>query len=302
MTDAITIENVCKRFKKTVALDQVSFTVRRGTIFGLLGPNGAGKTTLMRILVGILGPDEGRVQMQPGEGRGLKESLGYLPEDRGLYPKMKVKRLIEFFASLKGVPRSEMETRIKAGLVKVGLAGQENKKVTELSKGNQQRVQLLITLLHEPEYLILDEPFTGLDPIGVDQMKAVLIEAAQRGATVMISTHRMEDAEQLCEGIALIHRGRVVESGSLAAIKQARGQSELEVEYEGDPESIASIQGFEITAVADHVLRGRLARDANVPVVCRELAERLDVFSIKRHEPRLHDIFVELVGAEEERL
>ncbi|MFH1743942.1 MAG: ATP-binding cassette domain-containing protein, partial [bacterium] len=290
-----------KRFKDTVALDDVTFSIDQGEIFGLLGPNGAGKTTLMRILVGILGPDEGRIQVSSGARKRLKERIGYLPEERGLYPKMKVKEFLKFCAALKGVPHKQIDGRIEEGLVRVGLVGQEDRKIEELSKGNQQRVQLLITLIHQPDILVLDEPFTGLDPIGVDHMKRILVEETARGATILISTHRMEDAEQLCRSIALIHRGKVIQSGPLEKIKKSRGVDELLVEYEGDAESVSIIPGVVVTAVDDHCLRLRLSPDVSIPEILRELSGNLDIYGVSRVEPTLHDIFVRLIGDEENR-
>lgn len=300
MAVSVAIENVTKRFRDTVALDRVTLSIDRGEIFGLLGPNGAGKTTLMRILAGIFGPDEGHIRVSGGDStRRLKERIGYLPEERGLYPKMKVKDFLEFCGSIKGVPRAEMRHLTVKGLERVGLAGQENKKIEELSRGNQQRVQLLITLLHRPEILVLDEPFTGLDPIGVDHIKQILVEEAARGATVIISTHRMEDAEQLCRSIALIHRGKVIRSGILDHIKKSESQDELIVEYKGDAESAGAIPGVAAATVNGHCLRLRLDDDASIPEILRNLSARLDMYEVTRAEPTLHDIFVRLVGDEE---
>jgi len=298
MEAAIVIETVVKRFRNTVALDRVSFSIPRGEIFGLLGPNGAGKTTLMRILVGILGADEGRVLFRGG-GKPLKQRLGYLPEERGLYQKMKVMKFLMYGASIKGVYKKEAQRRIEKGLARLNLPGVEKQKIEELSKGNQQRIQLLITLLHEPDLLILDEPFSGLDPVGSDLMKRVLMEEAERGAAVIISTHNMEIAEQLCRQIALIHRGRLLLSGLLSRIKQEEGQGELIVNYEGDPRQAENVEGVVLESAEDHCLRLRLAPDVSPPQIVRALSNRLDVFSVTRREPSLHDIFVRLVGGEE---
>jgi len=300
MNNAIRIENVSKRFKNAVALNRVTFDIPSGEIFGLLGPNGAGKTTLMRILVGILGPDEGRIQISGKTSKRLKQRIGYLPEERGLYQKMKVKDLIPFCASMKGLSSQTIKDRMSKELERVGLAGEENKKIEELSKGNQQRLQLLVTLIHRPDFLILDEPLTGLDPIGVDRMKQILIEETERGATVIISTHRMEDAEQLCKSIALIHRGKVVRAGLLETIKQEEGRDELIVNIEGETASEPDIPGLTLIESSDHCLRFRLENDTYAPDIFRAIGNRLDVSNIQRATPTLHDIFVNLVGEEEE--
>jgi len=299
MIDAVTIENVSKRFRNVVALEQVGFAIPQGKIFGLLGPNGAGKTTLMRILAGILGPDEGRIHMSFEGSRCRKERIGYLPEERGLYPKMKVKDLLHYFTALKGIPAKTIPARIAEGLERVGLQGQEQRKVEELSKGNQQRIQLLLTLLHQPDLLILDEPFGGLDPIATEQLKRTLVAETERGATVIISTHRMEDAEQLCPNIALIHRGRVLRSGPLDQIKKEEGEAELLVEFEGNAEAANTIPGILPVSIDEHRLRLRLTNGAPVPELIRQLSERIDLLGVTRREATLHEIFVRLVNEEE---
>ncbi len=299
MPAAIQIERVSKRFRDTVALDEVSFVVPESSIFGLLGPNGAGKTTLMRILVGILGPDEGQIEVTGGNQRRLKERIGYLPEERGLYQKMKVRDVLEYMATIKGLSRSEARQRIEAGLERVGVVPYADKKIGELSKGNQQRVQLLTTLLHQPDLLVLDEPFTGLDPIGVDQMKEILLQETARGATVIISTHRMEDAEEMCQNIALLHQGRVICDGSLERIKQAEGRDELLVGYEGDASPSARVEGISVIEQTDSTLRLRIENGRAVPEIVRDLSVCMELHHVERCEPALHDIFVRLVGGEE---
>ena len=299
MNTAIAIENVSKQFKNTRALSGVTFTVPTGKIFGLLGPNGAGKTTLMRILTGILGPDEGRVLIHNNSPGSQKERIGYLPEERGIYPKMKVKDALRFFASIKGVPKNELKTRIDEGIERVGLTEHQEKPIQDLSKGNQQRVQLLITLLHLPDIFILDEPFTSLDPIGVDQMKQTLLEETGRGATVVISTHRMEDAEQLCENIALIHKGKVIRCGHLGDIIKSEGNDELLVTYEGKADPIQTIEGMTLTSSKDNELRFQLHREACIPEIYRTLSAQLEVRSIARTTATLHDVFVQLVEQED---
>lgn len=299
MSAAIVFENITKRFRKTTALDRVSFEVPAGQIFGLLGPNGAGKTTLMRILVGILGPDEGTIRLSGDSTRRIKERIGYLPEERGLYPKMKVLHLLRYFAALKGLSKSDFQQRFGEAMEKVGLSGQENKKVEELSKGNQQRVQLLMTLMHKPDFLVLDEPFSGLDPIGAQKMKDILREEIQRGATVVISTHRMEDAEELCQEIALIHRGRLVRAGSLDRLQKEEGRDELVVQYEDDPSPAQTIPGVRWLGGGNGTLRLRIENGIAAPEIIRELTQRIRVLGVQRHEPTLHDIFIELVNREE---
>jgi ABC-2 type transport system ATP-binding protein len=301
MNGAIQIDKVTKRFRNAVALDNVSFSIPQGEIFGLLGPNGAGKTTLMRILVGIIGPDEGCIHLPGESSRRLKERIGYLPEERGLYPKMRVKQLLRYFASMKGMSGRDLNQQIEDGLERVGIPGEGKRKVEELSKGNQQRVQLLATLLHKPDFLVLDEPFTGLDPVGVEQMKVILTEEIERGATVIISTHRMNDAEELCGDIALIDRGRVIRSGCLDKIKREEGCDELAVEFEGDSRCCEDVPGISLLECDNHTLRLRIENGATVPEIVKDISNRIDVYSIVRMEPTLHDIFVQLVGRKEDQ-
>jgi ABC-2 type transport system ATP-binding protein len=298
METAIRIENLTKVFNGTPALDHVSFQIPTGTLFGLLGPNGAGKTTLMRILVGILAPDEGRFTLPSHPTRRLKERIGYLPEERGLYLKMKVKDLLEYTTSIKGISIWESKKRVGDGLARFGIESYREKRVEELSKGNQQRVQLLTTLLHEPDILILDEPFTGLDPVGVNTMQSILFEEARRGATVMISTHRMEQAEQLCENLALIHKGRVIRDGNLAMLKKEEGGNELIVQSDDTLDTLDGLAGCSLVSMENHTLRVRVNPGYSVPAVIRELTNRISVYQIQEEKPSLHNIFVKLVQQE----
>ncbi len=298
MTDRIAIENVTKRFCHVVALDRVSFAIPAGEIFGLLGPNGAGKTTLMRILTGILAPDEGHVHFHGDRAKPSKERLGYLPEERGLYPKMTVSAFIDYCAALKGLSKPDRAARLREGLERLELQQHEKHKIEELSKGNQQRVQVLITMLHRPDILILDEPFTGLDPIASDRMKRILREEAERGCSVVISTHRMEDAEELYSHIALIHRGRVIREGPLAEIKRAEGRDELLIEYSGDAPDLPGLPGVNGIEIRNHTLHLQLQDGSRIPEIVRSLADRVEIDSVTRSVPTLHDIFVNLVSGE----
>ncbi|MBD3266263.1 ATP-binding cassette domain-containing protein [bacterium] len=295
MCTEIHIDRISKAFQGKPVLDRVTFTIPAGTIFGLLGPNGAGKTTLMRIIVGILAPDAGTIHIPSDSHRRLKERIGYLPEERGLYMKMKVRDVLEFIASLKGLTAKQARPRIEAGLERLAVADYADYKVEQLSKGNQQRIQLLATLLHEPDLLILDEPFSGLDPVGVEQMGAILREEADRGAAVIVSTHRMEQAEQLCENIGLINHGQVIRQGNLQAIKQQENLNELELETATLPDGIDRLPGLTILGRENHSLFIRLEHNRPVPDVIRELSARFDLLEVKRRNTTLHDIFIQLV-------
>jgi ABC-2 type transport system ATP-binding protein len=216
----LSIENVTKRYEGHTAVDDLSLTIEPGVVYGLLGPNGAGKTTTIRMIMGIIEPDEGKIEIF-GEpfSESMKERIGYLPEERGMYRKMKVLDHIIFLAEIKGVHAKIAAERAKLWLERVDLAGWEDKPVEALSKGMQQKIQFISTVIHEPQMVILDEPFTGLDPINTQLLKDVIVEMKDEGRTVILSTHLMDQVEKLCEKICLINRGRKVLEGGLAEIK-----------------------------------------------------------------------------------
>src|SRR3982751_156473 len=229
MTDTDTslrIENVTKRFGDFTAVDDLSFDVRRGRVFGFLGPNGAGKTTTIRMIVGITHPDEGRIELFGKQmGPELQDRIGYLPEERGLYKKLKIVDQLKYFAALKDIPSSEADKRIDFWLDRMKLSEWKRKRTTDLSKGMQQKIQFISTVLHDPDLLILDEPFSGLDPVNVEFMIDVLAELRTKDKTIMFSTHQMETAERLCSDILLINKSKKVVGGSLRQVKEAYGKN-----------------------------------------------------------------------------
>src|SRR5215210_6151749 len=228
------VERVTKRFGDFTAVEDLSFEIHAGRVFGFLGPNGAGKTTTIRMIVGITAPDEGKVELF-GEHMSakLQDRIGYLPEERGLYKKMKIVDQLRYFAALKGVPYAVAEKRIDEWLERMKLAEWKNKKTTDLSKGMQQKIQFISTVLHDPDLLILDEPFSGLDPINVEFMIEVLSDFRKREKTVIFSTHLMETAERLCHDIILINKARKVLGGSLRKIKESYGRNLIAIRVEG---------------------------------------------------------------------
>lgn len=244
----LALENLHKRFGDVRALDGCTFTVRPGTIFGFLGPNGAGKTTAMRIIFGLLNADEGEVTWQ-GKEIGMAElfRFGYMPEQRGLYPKMKTHDQIVYLATLHGLSRMEAGSKADAWLEEFGLAERRMDPVESLSHGNQQRVQLIASLVHEPELLVLDEPFSGLDPMAVDTMSGILRRQAAAGKAVVFSSHQLDLVEDLCEEVAIVNAGRVVVEGDVKRLKDASPLRHLEVEVEGDISPFLSSLG-EITS------------------------------------------------------
>jgi ABC-2 type transport system ATP-binding protein len=298
-TPTLELAGLRKSFGKFVAVDRVSLTVPPGTVFGLLGPNGAGKTTTIRMIMDIIAPDEGEVRFsgRPRRREDL-EQIGYLPEERGLYRKMTVAEHLAFLGELHGVPAAEAKRRGKVWLERLELADRAERKVEELSKGQQQKVQIAGTLLHEPQVVILDEPFSGLDPINQGLFKDLLAEYKQEGRTILFSTHVMEQAEKLCDHIALISRGRVVLEGRLSEIKRSQGGNAYRLTAAGDLSRAAAVPGVEDLVVdPDAPDRARLflAPDADGARVLAELVGFLAVRDFRNEEPELGEIFVKVV-------
>lgn len=304
----VEVAAVTKRYAGHTAVRELTLTVPRGTIYGLLGPNGAGKSTTIRMIMSIILPDEGTVRLFGGRGSGrdMSARIGYLPEERGLYKKMKVLELLEFVAEIKGVPRAAARAGARTWLEKLGLSDWTDKKVDDLSKGMQQKVQFIGTILHEPELLILDEPFSGLDPVNSQVMKDTVVELARAGTTILFSTHIMEQAEKLCDAVCIIARGRKVVDGPLAQVKREHGGRHVIVAVErgtdavdqvlrdaalvGKADSYGNYAEVELAAGADpqHLLHALIQAGA-----------RLSRFEIA--EPTLTKIFIDKVGPEAAR-
>src|SRR3954471_2906887 len=235
MPDPVVLDRVTKRFAPRTAVDALSLTVPPGTIYGLLGPNGAGKTTAIRMIMDIYAPDEGTVRLfgDVSGGRAHSARIGYLPEERGLYPKMRVLDVLVFLAETKGVARRTARAKALEWLDRLGLADWRLRKVSDLSKGMQQKVQFISTVLHDPELVILDEPFSGLDPVNSQVLRETVLEFRRRGKTVLFSTHIMEHAEKLCDRLCIIARGRKLIDGTLAEVKRTHGGKHLFIGFDG---------------------------------------------------------------------
>jgi ABC-2 type transport system ATP-binding protein len=300
MTPTLELRGLEKTFDGRRAVDGVSLTVPPGTVFGLLGPNGAGKTTTIRMLMDIIGPDRGAVEVfgHPRTRADL-DRIGYLPEERGLYRKMTVRDHLLFLGELHGRRRRDIEAAADGWLQRMGLAERAKSKVEELSKGMQQKIQLAGTLLHEPELLVLDEPFSGLDPVNQVLFKEVLAQHKAAGKTLLFSTHVMEQAEKLCDHIALIVRGKVVLAGELQAIKRGLGAHSWWVVADGDVERVRVMPG--VAAVAAHGPALRITTEPGVEgaALLRELLAFLTVHEFRSAEPTLEEIFVQAVGEAE---
>lgn len=298
---SLVVDSITKRFGDLVALDDASFTVEPGRIFGLLGANGAGKTTSMRIVLDILRADSGRVSWQGTENTKLpRRTWGYLPEERGLYPRMLVGEQLRFFASLYGVPQATSEAEIREWLGRFRIPDYYDRKVEELSKGNQQKIQFIAAILHDPDVLIMDEPFTGLDPVNVRLLKEAFVEMRDRGKTLIFSTHQMEQVEELCESIAIIDRGRVVVAGAVRDVKRAMGRQVVRLATDGDgrgTEWLETLPGVTITAERADFVELRVPADREPDSILRaalDRGERVTLFEIS--DPSLEEIFVEHVG------
>jgi len=295
---AVVLDRVTRRFGSHVAVDDVSLTVARGSVHGFIGPNGAGKTSTIRMIMHIHLPDAGRVEVlgRPA-GRETSLRIGYLPEERGLYPKMRVADVLLYLGRLKGGTRLELVPRIDAWLDRMGLLDCKRKRCQELSKGMQQKVQFIATVVHDPELVILDEPFSGLDPLNTELLITILDEWKRAGKTVIFSTHVMEHAEKLCDAVFMICKGRKVLDGSLEEIRARWREEVLDVAGEGDRSVLASAPGVE--SVRDHSGRYELLlrAGADPQEVLRHLAGRFRVSRFEVRVPKLHDLFVRIAGS-----
>jgi ABC-2 type transport system ATP-binding protein len=292
------VENVTKRFGDFTAVEGLSFEVRSGRVFGFLGPNGAGKTTTIRMIVGITAPDEGQIELF-GErmSTALQDRIGYLPEERGLYKKMKVADQLRYFAALKDVSGAEADRRIDRWLERMNLSEWKNKKTTDLSKGMQQKIQFISTVLHDPDLLILDEPFSGLDPVNVEFMIEVLAEFREREKTVIFSTHLMETAERLCHDIILINKSKKVVGGSLRQVKESYGKNKIALRAVGGEEVLEDRSL--IAAITDHADEREIEPAAGIDAqrILKALVESGAIIAkYEQVEPTLNDIFIEQVG------
>jgi ABC-2 type transport system ATP-binding protein len=298
---SLVVDSITKRFGPILALDGVSFTVEPGRIFGLLGANGAGKTTSMRIILDILRADEGRVTWRDTQNIALpRRTWGYLPEERGLYPRMKVGEQLRFFASLFGVSEADATAEIDDWLERFRIPEYRDRRVEELSKGNQQKIQFIAAILHDPEVLVMDEPFSGLDPINVRMLKEAFTEMQARGKTVVFSTHQMEQVEELCEAIAIIDRGRVVVHGAVRDVKRAMGRQVVRLATDGDGRDadwLTALPGVTITQDRADYVELRVPTGTDPGTILRAAVDRgenVTLFEIA--EPSLEEVFVEHVG------
>ena len=300
------VSNVTKRYGDTVAVDDVSFQAEPGRILGLLGPNGAGKTSTIRMITYITVPDTGVIRYD-GEAVGpwSQQRMGYLPEERGLYKRLRVKEQLVYLGTLKGLSKAEAAQRADHWLDRFDATGWADMKTEELSKGMQQKIQFIATLLHDPSLLIFDEPFSGLDPINSDLLRDIILELRRDDRTILFASHRMEQVEQLCDDICLMARGDVVLGGDLREIKQQFGKNTLVLEFDGDDSFVDALEAESLVRVntrSAHRAELTLADGtAARTVLDRALAATDEVYRYERTAPPLNEIFVEVVGEDEAR-
>jgi ABC-2 type transport system ATP-binding protein len=296
MANTLELRHVTKRYDKFVAVDDLSLVIEKGSVFGLLGPNGAGKTSTIRMMMGITMPDSGEVIVF-GERyrRAHLDRIGYLPEERGLYKKMKIVEQLVFLAELKGVPAAEANRRARQWCERLELASWMDKKVEELSKGMQQKVQFIAGILHDPEFLILDEPFAGLDPANAVVLKDVLLELKKAGKTILFSTHRMDQVERLCDSICLVNQGKAVLEGELREIKSRFGRNHVQMQYEGDGDFLQQSRLVQSFNNYGNYVEVRLVPGADAQDLLKMAMSRSRLNKFELMEPSLEEIFIETV-------
>jgi ABC-2 type transport system ATP-binding protein len=292
------LKNLKKYFSTQKAVDDISFSVEKGSIFGLLGPNGAGKTTLIRMITGIFYPDEGEIIF---DGKKFDPSndvahIGYMPEERGLYKKMKIGEQTLYLSQLKGLSKNDALKKIKQWFIKFEMESWWNKKVQDLSKGMSQKLQFVTTVLHEPKLIILDEPFSGLDPVNTNLIKDEIFKLAQDGSTIIFSTHRMEQVEEICDHIVLVNKGKKILDGTVKQVKQDFKENLFSVGAEQMPSSLNGTAPFEVVGTKDHFLIVRI-KEGNKPnnVLQYLLQQGVNIHSFNEILPSLNDIFIKLV-------
>lgn len=286
-----------KTFTSLVAVDDVSLTARSGRILGLLGPNGAGKTTTIRMILNILSPDSGHVSYEGKPfSKEVVSTIGYVPEERGLYRKSRLLDSIVYFAELKGMTRTAARDEAGRWLRRFMLDGQEGRRLEELSKGNQQKVQFILAVVHDPRLLVLDEPFSGLDPVNQEMMKGVLLDLRDQGKALILSTHQMEQAEEMSDDLTLIDHGTVVLSGSIGDVKKRYGKNSVRVEFAGDESLIRTIDGVARIALSPNVAELELLSGEDPQRVLKQLVELVEIRSFEVVEPSLRSIFMRVVG------
>ena len=289
------ITNLTKQFKKIKAVDNISLEVQKGDIYGFLGPNGAGKTTSIRMIMGIIKPDKGNIKLNGLDiNKIVRKKLGYLPEDRGLYQKQNLSEILYYFGCLKGLEKKDSKNLANLWLERFNLDDQRGRKVEELSKGNQQKIQFIIALLHDPHLIILDEPFTGLDPVNQILLKEVIKEKQEEGKTIIFSTHQMEQVEKLCNNICLINKGHILLEGPLSEIRKSHSEDAIELNFSGQIDNSKLEVFFSDFKLKENILSGILKKKKNE--FLEWIIPQVSIESFHARVPSLEQIFIKEVG------
>ena len=290
------VNNLVKEFQKTTAVDNISFKVEPGEIFGLLGPNGAGKTTILRTVLNIIKPTSGKVlfndQLITAD---FLNHIGYLPEERGLYRKSKVKDVILYFAELKNMSRTEAANQADSWLKRLDIFHYRHNKIDELSKGNQQKIQFIMSVIHNPQLLIFDEPFTGFDPINQQEIRELIFSFVSEGKIIILSTHQMETAEKLCTDIFLLNKGKEVTSGKLSHIKKEFGGNHVEIKFSGDVSFLSSMAEVITVDTYNNYAEVHLKDVVEPSDFLKKITGRIDITHFSVIEPTLNRIFIDLI-------
>ncbi|MBD3108801.1 ABC transporter ATP-binding protein [Bacillus sp. AGMB 02131] len=294
---ALILDNVTKRYGSFTAVDHINFTIPEKEIFGFLGANGAGKTTTFRMILGLIDASEGSITWN---GKPIDYSvspmIGYLPEERGLYPKLKVSEQIVYLAKLRDMPKAETLKELDYWLERFKVPDYKNKRVEELSKGNQQKIQFIASIIHKPKLLIMDEPFSGLDPVNVELLKEAVFDLKNSGTTIIFSSHRMEHAEELCENLCIMHKGKPAVQGSLKDVKRSFGKKNLVIHSDLSMNYLADFAGVHKLRKTSEGVRLQVEDEAVAENIQRDLFSKGFIRKFELEEPTLHDIFVEKVG------
>lgn len=294
---SLILENVVKRYGNFHAVDNLSLEIQPNQIYGLLGANGAGKTTTIRMILGLLAPTQGKIRWN---GKAINyensDTIGYLPEERGLYAKLTVRDQLLYLARLRGMEKNQILQQMRYWLEKFKVPEYETKKVEELSKGNQQKIQFITAVIHKPKLLFMDEPFSGLDPVNVDILKEAVIELANTGTTIIFSSHRMDQVEELCKNLCILHRGKPVVEGSLREIKRSFGKKNIEIHTTADLQYLEGVDGVTRVRKTAQGYQVQVSNDEVSQTILTNIASKGFISKFALEEPSLHDIFVEKVG------
>ena len=298
--NALEVTNLTKTFEKVTAVDNASFEVPEGSVFGLIGRNGAGKTTTIRMIMNIYQPDSGEIMFRGKKvGQDFKNSVGYLPEERGLYKKMRVSDTLLFLSELKGKSGKEVSKKANDYLKRFELLDRKNSKIEELSKGNQQKIQFISTILHDPDFLIFDEPFSGLDPINTDLLRQIILEKKEEGKVIIFSTHLMDFAEKMCDNIAMIDHGKIILNGKLDEIKKKFANRNVSINYEGDISFLKGNPIIENMEDFGNTTGIKVKKPEQIQYLLKSLVDHNVVIKkFNADEISLHEIFVSLAGKE----